>query len=89
MLRNRIHDCSELKEAESDSSVTRRLDRLGGKVAEPQGNLRRLRAASTVPLVAFELIFVDAETRDFSVERLSGNSQFGGCPRRARDPATA
>lgn len=38
-------------------------------------------------LMAFELILVDAETHDFSVQRLAGNSQLGSCPRWARDSA--
>ncbi len=39
--------------------------------------------------MAFELILVDAETRDFSVQRLAGNSQLGSCPRWARDSTPA
>ena len=39
--------------------------------------------------MAFELILVDAETQDFSVQRLAGNSQLGSCPRWARDSAPA
>jgi hypothetical protein len=30
--------------------------------------------------MAFELILVDAETQDFSVQRLTGNSQLGSLP---------
>ena len=29
--------------------------------------------------MAFELILVDAESQDFSVQRLAGNSQLGNC----------
>ena len=39
--------------------------------------------------MALELILVDAETQDFSVQRLAGNSQLGSCPSRARDSAPA
>ena len=39
--------------------------------------------------MAFELILVDAETEDFSVRRLAGNSQLGSCPRWARDSTPA
>jgi hypothetical protein len=39
--------------------------------------------------MAFELIPIDAETQDFSVQRLAGNSQLGSCPRWARDSAPA
>jgi hypothetical protein len=40
-------------------------------------------------LESFEAILVDAETHDFPVKRLAGNSQLGGCPRWARDSAPA
>jgi hypothetical protein len=39
--------------------------------------------------MAFELILVDAENREFSVQRLAGNSQLGSCSRGARDSAPA
>jgi hypothetical protein len=39
--------------------------------------------------MAFELILVDAETLDFSVQRLAGNSQLASGARWARDSTPA